>query len=201
MKRDPKKEILNALGVLFIIWGIVAIIYQITIQEYAFILWFCYTGLILIGLGILIRRSYLIASQLAILTIPLIIWNIDFFSFLFTGDFIWGMTAYFFEDQTKVGNLISVQHVFTLPLTLFSLWIIKIKRKSFWILSCIEIIVFFVLSRLISDSAQNLNCAFSSCFPVATGLPYIFDWFFFSFLMIGISTFVLISIKSLNKDN
>jgi len=181
--QDKKKErILNLLGVVFVLWGLVAVLYQFSIQEHYFVLWFCYIGLILIGTGILVRSDFLIASQLAIMGLPSLVWAIDFFYFLLTGDPLWGITTYFFEDQTKIGNLISLQHLFTVPLALFSLSMIKLKRKDFWVLSIVEVIVFYFISRIFSTLEQNINYVFSSSLPFKTPLPYVFDWFFFFFL-------------------
>ncbi len=189
--------LLNVLGIILILWGLAAVIYQINIQEAYFVLWFCYLGLIMTGIGIILRNDFIIAAQVAIFGIPLIIWSADFFSFLFTENFIWGITEYFFEDQTKTGNLISIQHIFTLPVALFSLWMIKLKRKDFWVLSLFEVVVLYIVSRIFSTPEHNINCVFSSCFPADTPLPYAFDWFFFAFLMIFISSAVMVNLKFL----
>lgn len=200
MREKTKGLVLDALGILFLIWGLGAIFYQISIQEPYFVLWFCYTGLILIGLGILLRSDFLIAAQLALMTMPLIIWSIDFFSFLITGKFLWGITAYLFKDQANIGDLISLQHIFTVPLALFSLWIIKLKRKDFWILSIFEAILFYFFSGFFSTSEQNLNYVFSSSVPFETPLSYAFDWFFFVFLMIFLTSVIFLNLKFLRSD-
>src|SRR3989344_9685731 len=103
------------------------------------ILWFSYTALFLIGIGILTRNSYLIASQLNIILIPYIFWNIDFFYVLLTGNTLWGVTNYFFTSRPTIAQMITLQHLITIPVSLLAIYFIKLKRKDFWKLSAIQV--------------------------------------------------------------
>lgn len=80
MNEKTKNIILNLIGILYIILGIGAIINTIYLElGLAPILWFSYIGIILIGIGVLSKNHLLILSQLNILIIPYLFWNIDFF--------------------------------------------------------------------------------------------------------------------------
>ena len=94
----PIKNFLFVLGVIYISLGILAFYNAIKYTEIAGVLWFSYVAFFLIGIGLLTRNSYLIASQLNIILIPYIIWNIDFFYILLTGNSLWGITNYFFTS-------------------------------------------------------------------------------------------------------
>ena len=89
--------------------------------EPAQILWFCYLGLVLIGIGIFMGNGGLIGSQIAILGIPLIIWDVDFIYRAIFGAPLLGITNYLFVNRPILSQLISAQHLFTLPLALYAL--------------------------------------------------------------------------------
>jgi len=164
------------------------------------ILWFSYTALFLIGIGILTRNSYLIASQLNIILIPYIFWNIDFFYVLLTGNTLWGVTNYFFQPRPFLAQLISMQHVFIVPLALLAIYFIKLKRKDFWKLSIIQVAVFFFLVRFLSNVEGNVNCVFENCLGFYIN-PMIYPilWFLAYFVMIALTTFLMTNVKVFNK--
>ena len=197
MKKDRIKDlILDFLGVFFLIWGIAAILNQVYLRDAIFFLWLCYIGLILIGLGILFRSSYLIASQIAILTIPLLIWSADFIYFLIFRQPLSGITLYFFENKIKFSNIISLQHLFTIPLSLLAIWMIKLNRKVFWKFGFLQITIFFMMGRFFTPANKNINCVFRSCFNTKIAfLPYFIEWFITFFLIIIITNFILMKIK------
>src|SRR3990172_11834795 len=192
-----KSAVLNVLGFLFLAWGLIAIGYQIYRGAFAFVLWFSYAVLIFTGIGILTRNSYLIASQIAILGIPYIFWSIDFLYLIITGNSLWGLTDYIFKDISALANVISIQHLFNIPLSLFSIWIIKLKRDDFWKFSFGQITFLFVIGRLFTPQEMNINCVFSSCFPLEIPLPYFVEWFLFFFAIIGITSLIISSLKFL----
>ena len=100
MKEPTKKVIIYFIGFVFLIFGIATIVNTIlhVNEGLAPILWFSYIGLIVLAIGCFKRDGSLIASQLCILIIPYIIWNIDFFYILLTGNSLWGITNYFFTS-------------------------------------------------------------------------------------------------------
>ena len=93
-----KEVIIKILGVFLIIFGLLAMIQAISKGEPILIFWICYIGMIIIGIGCLLNKSYLISSQLNIITIPLILWDIDFFSFLMSKSTLFGLADYFFKE-------------------------------------------------------------------------------------------------------
>ena len=73
MNKKTKLLLLDILGVFFLFWGIVAIANSFYNQNPTQVLYICYLGMILIGVGILTKRSYIIMSQIYILAIPLLV--------------------------------------------------------------------------------------------------------------------------------
>ena len=190
------KNLLRVLGVIYVILGIIAFYNAIRYTETAGILWFSYVAFFLIGIGLLTRSSYLIASQLNIVFIPYIIWNIDFFYVLITGNSLWGITNYFFTARQTLAQLISLQHLFTIPVSLIAIYLIKLKRKDFWKFSAIQVTLFFFLVRIFSSLERNVNCVFENCIPfqIIPG-PYVFSWFVSYAIMIALATLFLTKIK------
>ena len=170
-----KKYVLNALGVFYIFFGILAIWNAYDIGNYSGMLWFCYISLILLGVGMLMRNGYLIASQINILAVPLLMWNIDFLGILFFDREVFHIATYFFEREFfSLANIISLEHLFLLPLALFALWIVGLKRRDAWKLSVVQSLFILFLTLLLTNSEKNINCAFESCFTFLGNFLYIY---------------------------
>ena len=170
-----KSIYLDLIGILFLCLGILSVINSIFILHNPNqLLWFCYWGLIIAGIGMITRNDFLIASQLNILIVPFIIWNIDFFYNLIIRLPLLGLTDYFFISAWNLGKVLSLQHIITVPLALFGLYKIGIKRKDAWKMSIIQIVLFYLLTILITSPLQNVNCAFRACgnIQIAQGYPF-----------------------------
>ena len=201
MNEKSKKLIINFIGILFIILGVGAIINTIYHQNLGIapILWFSYISIILIGIGALTKNYLLIVSQLNIIAIPYIVWDIDFLYILFTGNSLLGIADYFFIPGPLIGKIISSQHLFTMPLAIYTLYLIKIRDNYAWLISFFEVIVVFFITRLISSPEQNINCVFSPCMNFS--IPYYYlTWFVGFFIIIFVTNFVLIRISFLRNS-
>ena len=192
MDKNYIQKILPVAGVLFLVLGIFAYYNGFQNSGLAGVLWFSYTALFLIGIGILTRNSYLIGSQINIIFIPYIVWNIDFFYVLITSGSLWGITNYFFASRPILSQMITLQHLFIIPVSLVSLYFIKLKRNDFWKLSLIGVLISFLLIKIINP-AENINCVFENCLPFQiTLIPYPFVWFLTYIAMIFLTNFLLI---------
>ncbi len=192
MKLKTNKLIVFLLGIYFFSLGVLAIVNTLMNKNYFGILWACYFGLLFIGIGMLFRNSSFILSQLNILLIPLIIWNVDFFYRLITGNSFLGVTDYFFIGQKTLGDFITLQHIYLLPFALYAIYLIKLKRTDSWKISFLEIgLVFFI--GLFTPVKENINCIFSSCidFVKISGIWYQLFWFGVVFGMILITNFTI----------
>ncbi|MFA6255008.1 MAG: hypothetical protein WC675_03145 [Patescibacteria group bacterium] len=199
MKEKITKVILISLGIFFIAFGTFAMDFGIYRGKPGWLLWLCYWGMVIIGFGILTKNGYLILSQINILTIPLLFWNIDFTHYLATGKDLWGITDYFFGEMLKTARFISFEHLFLLPLTLLALYLIKINKKGAWKLSLAQLALFFVLSRLFTNPEHNVNCVFVSCYPFfPTDSWHPLRWFLVYGAMI-LFTYWIISVMPLFK--
>ena len=189
-----KEKILKLIGYIFLIWGLAAIIDNIFKANtgIAPVLWMSYICLIVLSIGILKKDSSLVASQVAIIGIPYILWNIDFFYQLLTKSSLFGLTDYFFTKGKIIGKIISIQHIFNLPLSIYSIYLIKLKRKDFWKISLFQISIVFLISRIATNYNQNVNCVYRNCANFSFGLPYILEWFLANMMMISITSYILI---------
>lgn len=193
------EKFIHYLGIIFIALGIIAFYRGFISSGIAGIFWFSYTALFLIGIGMAAKKPYIIASQINIIFIPYLIWNIDFFYVLITGNSLLGITDYFFNARPILSQIITLQHIFIIPVALLSIYIYKMKRKDFWKLSVIQIIIFFVAVRSLNPD-ENINCIFENCLPFAVNtLPYPVIWFSVYLTMIAITNFLLIKTPFLRK--
>ena len=152
MDKKRKLFLLDLLGVFFLAWGIIAVANSFNNGNPTQVLYMCYLGLILIGIGILTKKSSIIMSQVYILAIPLLVWDIDFLYWLIFHQPLFGITNYFFLNPSfTIGKIISLQHLFTVPIAFYSAKIIGVKKKDAWKWSFIQIIVVFVLVVLFSN--------------------------------------------------
>jgi len=192
MNKKVKFILLDLLGAFFLIWGIIAIANSMYNQNPTQILYMCYLGLLLIGAGILAKRSSIIMSQVYILAIPLLIWDLDFLYWLIFHHPLFGITDYFFaEGHSLVGKIISLQHLFTIPVAVYAVKSIGTKVKDAWKWSFIQITLVFIIVTLFSPSELNINCAFNPCINLYFGLPYRLTWFLALFGMTFISSVLI----------
>ncbi|MBS3083756.1 hypothetical protein J4423_03055 [Candidatus Pacearchaeota archaeon] len=187
------KIVINSIGIIFLIFGIAAIINTILNIEKRFapILWLSYICLILLAIGVLRKDSSLIASQITIIGIPYLLWNIDFFYQLITKSSLLGITDYLFKSVPITDKIISLQHIFNLPLSLIALHLIKLKRTDFWIISITQITIVFIISRLTTTYKENVNCVYHNCANFSFGLPYILEWFLAYLIMITLTSYLI----------
>ncbi len=189
-------KILNTIGAIFFLWGIAAVvdnIFKIN-TGIAPVLWMSYISLILLGIGILRKSASLVASQIVIIFIPYLFWNLDFFHQLITKESLFGITDYFFVPGALSGKIITLQHIFNIPLSLYSLYLIGLRSRSFPIVSIVQVSIVFIVSRLATDYDRNVNCVYHNCANFTFGLPYIAEWFIAQFIMILITSWFLIKI-------
>jgi len=171
------EKIFPALGILFIFLGLLAYYNGFKLSGIDGIWWFSYTGLLIIGIGILTKKPHWIASQVNILLIPYLFWNVDFFYVLITGNSLFGLTDYFFTARTLLSQIITAQHLLVIPAALFVLYFKRLKQNDFWKISFVQIIIFFFISRF-TNPEININCVFENCLPFEiTFIPYEIVWF------------------------
>ena len=199
-----RKELILKLivGILFISI-IISLINIFTFKLYESFFWLCYTGMLIIAIGIMQKKYYLILSQIIILAIPDILWIIDFFYILFTGNSLFQLSTYFFEDRPLIAKLVSLQHLYVIPLALYTLYFFKIskldKKKSLQF-AAVQLIIFFILGMMFTTQETNINCVYELCFDIsitnwlATNFPYGFAWFLVMYSMMIISYFIVTKI-------
>ncbi len=188
---NKKNIFLNLLGIFFLILGTIAVINALYEYDIFSIIWFCYLGLLLIGLGILLRKDWLIVSQLNILAIPMLIWTIDFIYVFLTGGILWGISNYFFEQGPIISKLVTTQHLYTIPLSLVALHLIKLKTKNSWQISFLQATIFYFLIYFFTPIERNLNCVFEFCGDYQVQMLYPLIWFGIYFSMIFLTNFSL----------
>lgn len=183
--------LLKVIGAYFLLLGIFSITYAVINKNPDQILWLCYISLTIIGIGVIIKNKNLILSQITILTIPLIIWNMDFFYHLITKNSLWGITDYFFESyHNKLEKFISLQHIYVIPITLTVVYLIKNRKytlNKILKISFIQMALIFIIGRFFTNPESNMNCVFRNCLPLSFNFPYPLLWIISVTLMILIT--------------
>lgn len=199
----------SIISFIFLFYGTLAIIYSLYNLRYEWLFWFCYMGMILIGIGGLRKNIFLIVSQINILLIPLVFWNLDFIINIFSGKNYFGIVDYFFEEMTIFSRMISLEHFFLIPLSFFLIYLIlKIKQSNLekiklsWIISLIQISLVFLVMHLLKATNENINCIKENCYSfVPILINYYLQWFLFYVALIIISNSIICFLlsKFINK--
>lgn len=185
-------DLLNIYGTLLLSIGILAIINSLYLQNPSQIFWMCYISLILMGIGILIRNSFLVMSQVYILAIPVAIWDIDFLYQLLTQQPLLGLTDYFFQETTTtLSNIITLQHLFAVPLAIYCVHKIGRVRNDGWKISFVQITLNFMAVSVLTARDLNINCVFNPCVNIKLGFPYEVTWFLIFFTMTFLSAIII----------
>lgn len=200
MNKENQDKFFKIVGILYILLGITSIINSYLIKNSDQLYWFCYFGLLLVGVGMLTKSSKLIAAQINILGIPLLIWSIDFFYILFTNDYLLGIADYFFLPGNWLGKILSLQHIYTIPLAIYALYILKLEKKDAYKISLLQAALIFTFTILLTSPISNINCVFASCVgPLQFEQYYTLIWIVLVTTMILLTNWIITNFKSLMK--
>ena len=203
MKKEKRDAlILNIIGIIFLAWGLLAIIYSLA-TEPSKVLWFSYSGLVIIGIGILKRNSFIMMTQFNILFLLVALWSLDFFSFLLFKRFPIGVSIPFFTNATLIAKIISMEHIILIPLGSYALYKIKIPKNhsKTLLISIIQVVIVFILSTYLTDPAVNVNCVFETCLPFDFPFPQFISWSLILIPNVLINYFLIINIPWLKPKN
>lgn len=195
--RKPHKIALAFFGIMLILFGITAFFNAFYFGKPYLIFWICYLSLIIIGIGLIARKTFLIKSQLYILAIPDMIWVIDFISIIIFQKSVFGVADYFFSSGPLLAKIVSVQHIFVIPIIFYAVAVLKFKKEQSWKISLIQLILFYFASLVFTPPSANINCAHSSCVGILNFQTpfYPLIWFALSFLMVYVSRAIFISVQ------
>ncbi|MBD3247593.1 hypothetical protein GF378_03165 [Candidatus Pacearchaeota archaeon] len=215
-KEKYKKIYLKSTGIFLFLVGLIAIFLSFNRGAPSQALYFCYIGLLIIGAGIFFENIYFILTQINILLIPLIVWDIDYFYQLFSGKILWNLTNYMFNyERSWLADLVSLQHIYIIPLSLLAIYFIHLiknsrkerkkqgkmlTRKKAWIFSLVQLTLLFILTKIFTLKSDNINWVYSQeIIDVVFPWPYFITWFLF-FGIISVATNYLLNI-ALDKFN
>jgi hypothetical protein len=200
MKETKKNIILRILGFFFLIIGVGAIANTLFSDiGLAPILWFSYIGMIILSIGLFKRDSFLIASQINILAIPYIFWTADFIYYLINKKALFNIVNYFFVQGNIIGKIISLQHLITIPISLYAIYLIGLKRKDSWKLSILQIFIVFFITRTFTSIERNVNCVYQNCANFDFGFYYPLEWFSSIIIMILVTNYIVTKLFYKNK--
>ncbi|MBS3074672.1 hypothetical protein J4447_04470 [Candidatus Pacearchaeota archaeon] len=206
IKVMSKNIILNITGVIILLVGVIGIFNAFYFNRIYDIFWFCYIGMILLGLGIIIRNIPLIKSQMYILLIPDVIWVIDFLVRLLSGRSFLGIVDYFFRETNVLVKIVSLQHVYLLPLVIAAVFLIgkPIRTNNKGVLiSVIEITFIYLTTLIFTSPSSNVNCVYRFCSESPWTNPfYPLIWYSAALIMVFMTRAVVNKLlEKLIKDN
>ncbi len=190
LESKKARNLLNFIGVFFLITGILQYIIPVSEGNYAHFIWFSGHVTILLGVSILLRNRFVVTAELCIALIPETFWSIDFLGKVFFNKYILGVTQYIFEQKFNLVTLLNLQHLLIVPLGLVALWYIRMDKNG-WKGSLVHMSALWVLGFAAGQS-YNINCVFRSCMPSLENLSsYMVLWPVMVLTMIFISNVIL----------
>ena len=204
MDDKTKTILLIIIGIIFLVYGLFAMGYAIYRGKPDWIFWACYVVMVIMGIASFMRSGYLIAAGLSVVATYLITLDVDFLYQLIFGKPLWGITNYFFKELFLAARLISLEHLFLVPLGLFAIYLTGLKRKDHWKISIMATMAIMGATLLLTNPSYNVNCAFISCIPVFSNVPYYsLTWLLFIIATIFVNAFIINKLfyrKEADKD-
>lgn len=122
------------------------------------VLWICHFGTLVGGLGVCLQNRRLISLALVICFGHHAFWVIDTLSWLITGRFAVGATAYL-QNYSLGGWIQSANHFFLVPVLVVAAVMQGGIDKHAWVRSSLLFIVLIAISLFLLPPASNVNCA------------------------------------------
>jgi len=195
MNKKTQNLLITFFGILFVVLGIIAIFNSFYYEEPYNMLWLCYSSLLLIGIGVILRDSRIVKSQIYILFIPDIIWLLSFFSYILTnGNPFIKTVNYLFLPGPILPKLVSLQHILTIPLVIVLSCKFTNNRGKIWIVSFIQLIIFFLIARIFTSPDKDINCAYNFCATQIFNfhpIVFLIIWVVGAFLMVYLSKLII----------
>lgn len=122
------------------------------------VLWICHLGTLIGGLGACLQKRRLISLALVICFGHHAFWVFDTLSWLITGRFAVGATAYL-QNRGLSGWIQSANHFFLVPVLLVLTVMKGGIDKHAWIWSSLLFLLLIAISFFLLPTASNVNCA------------------------------------------
>ena len=201
MKKEKKELILDGIGLF--LWGYLIIILFNIIRRgsYESLLWACYTSIFLIVMAIFLKKPVLIVLQIPFIFASHVLYTFDFVYILIYGKTLFGLAYYPFTNGVLLTKIVSLQHLFTAPLALYALFLMKFKKINFgWLIVLGEIIIFYILSVNLTKESSNVNCVYRACTSFSWG-TFPLAWFYSAIFLTLLTYFILINIPLFLEKN
>lgn len=175
MAQQQKEAVLDVLGWLFLALGILSVFWHTAFGRWQYAVWFCNHAMLIAGIAVLLRSRFWLTAMLNWALIPVSAWAIDFIARLFFGVFVFRITEYMFVDQWWK-HLLSLQHLFTVPLMLYALHLLGKPSPRAWLGTGAYGLALWITSYFLITPDYNINCAHEACVPWLALPGYAFVW-------------------------
>jgi len=175
-----KKKWLTSIGIMLIIWEIIDIAYNMPNSNWYHLFWFSRNVFFLVGLALIIKDKRFAGGVFLAVVGAEIFWALDFFMMLAGYQFM-NTTRYILE-YNWIGIIFQMGHVVIIPLAIFMVYHIRMKKDSY-LVSWVIAGLFLFLGRL-GPASANVNCAYGYCGMGIAANSYLYLGLFMILLMI-----------------
>jgi hypothetical protein len=125
------------------------------------LLWFCDISIIITFFGLWFESSLLISMAALASVATQLVWQVDYFFHLVSGQRLFGFSDYMFDaNLSTYSKAVSLFHVWMPYMLLYSLHIVHYNRKALagqTLIGCMAILLSFLLTNDMFGPAGNLN--------------------------------------------
>jgi hypothetical protein len=118
--------------------------------------------MIIAGIAILKRNRFWTTATLNWSLVPVSMWVIDFAGKLLFDTHVLGITEYMFVGPWW-GRILSLQHLFTVPLLLYALHLLDSADERAWLGTAVHGAALWLISYFIITPDYNVNCVYEAC--------------------------------------
>lgn len=147
------------------------------------LVWFCYVGLMVLGLGLWLDSSLLVSWQAVSLVAVQLVFTLDVMARLITGSHIVsGWTEYMFSPNVDfVHRLLSWFHTPMPFLLLYAVWRLGYDRRAVWF-QTVAAAVLLLLAFFFTEPWRNINFAHG---PGKGAQTWVQPWVYLLFCMVA----------------
>lgn len=159
-----KSNLLNLIGWFLLVLGLIRIFQLLFFGVPMHVFWMCNHVIVLMGIAILLRKSFLLIGEFCFLFIGQLVWIIAFLLFALFGIIVPGQSTHLIYDSSFTNIITILVHLLTLPLGLWAILLLGKESKFAWVAGIIHSAVLFPIVILFPQ--YNLNCLNDPCLSV-----------------------------------
>lgn len=175
-------------AVFFLVLQIIISYYLIVEGSITILIWFCNHSPILFSIAFFLKNKGMIKGLINFGLLVQIVWIVDFFNVIITGNSLFGVTNYLFESENFSSFFVPiVVHMFGVLVAFLITFKEKPSKKDL-IYSGTYIVLLYLITLIFTNPEFNINCIQKFCLEEITFPYYTLFWPVGAFVVVVLLT-------------